>query len=195
MRCNIKINIKDVRPTGLLCFALMPVLLFQIVACSSGRSIRLAQIKSVREADRFLNRSSSEEILEEIIYVYQDTLKSVSVEDESQYYAELKNKEGLSYNYLADKKNKEENLIKAVTAFEQALLYRTIDEYPFYYAETQNNLGTTYINLSTIRYKEENVTKAILVFEEALRVYSIDTYPFNYAMLHNNLGTANGTLS
>ena len=158
-------------------------------------SMIAATYVSKAEQIEWMNIAEIIECLNSATSIYQEILKTISIENNIIVYSDTKKKIGDIYQTISRYRDRNENCKKAINAYEEALKVNTLERFPMDYAMTQNNLGIAYRTLAEVEEKAENCKKAIKACEEALKVYTLERFPMQYAMTQNNLGTAYHTLA
>ena len=146
----------------------------------------------ISKAKKIEGVSKINEYYNSALDIYQELLKSISVEKDPSIYSDTQKKIGGIYWELSNYLNKQENSRKSIKAYSEALKVYTPEGTPIDYAMTQNNLGTAYNRLAEVEDKAQNCKSAN---EEALKVYTPEDFPMQYAMTKASLGKAYGTLA
>ena len=140
----------------------LPYDLYSMIASTCLFKAKKADWRDVEERINCLSFS---------IEIYQEILKSVSIEKDPTEYSDAQKKIGEVYFEISKYQNKSENCKKAIKSLEEALKVYTLELFPMDYAMTQNNLGAAYGTLAEVEGKAENCKKAIKSYEDTLKVF------------------------
>ncbi len=145
----------------------------------------------LEQADKF----AAENLCSEALPIYEELLKSRSLNDNKKIYAKVKYSAGKCYYKEALAKHRETNLRKAGLTFEETIKSINRDERPIQYSNAVNYLSEVYHHLAEVRDKAGYADKAIGILKPVYEMHNSQNRPFYKAKTQTNLGIAYWRLS